>query len=141
AAALAKLEGGTARLALLHHTCRAVAAGEDGLAPIEADSVEAGVTLSRWFGNEARRFYGVLAETDTQRAFRQLVELIVRRGGEITGRELQRANGHRYRTAEMAETALNGLVTAGLGYWRAAVFVLHSPTVRQSDNGSCSGMT
>ena len=50
-----KLEGYAARLALVHHVVDA--AGRGGLddVPVEQASLEAGVTLCRWFAAEARR--------------------------------------------------------------------------------------
>jgi len=34
---------------------------------VDADSIAAGVELSRWFGNEARRAYAILSESDDER--------------------------------------------------------------------------
>ena len=53
AAMLAKIEAYAARLALIHHVV-SVGTGSQ----IEPASVEAGVTLARWFAREARRIYG-----------------------------------------------------------------------------------
>src|SRR5262249_18276241 len=66
---------------------------------------------------EARRIYAVLAETQEERATRQLVEFIRGRGGKAAARDLCRSNARKYPTAEVAETALQGLVQAGLGAW------------------------
>ena len=66
--------------------------------------------------NETRRVYAVLGEGDEERADRELVDLIRRRGGSITARELQQAS-RAYPTADAAEEALTGLVKAGLGGW------------------------
>jgi hypothetical protein len=57
AAAFSKLEGYAARFALLHHDVSRVARGQDELVPVERESVEAGVTLCRWFSTEARCIY------------------------------------------------------------------------------------
>ena len=54
AAAYSKLEGYAARLALIHHVVSRVGDMED-CQPIEAVSIEAGVTMARWFGYEMRR--------------------------------------------------------------------------------------
>jgi hypothetical protein len=69
------------------------------------------------------------------------VEFIAQRGGEITPRQLQRANGHRYPTALAAAGALDALVSAGKGKWEERrpphgghserVLIL-CPTVRRS---------
>jgi hypothetical protein len=114
AAAWAKLEGYAARLALVHHLIRQVA-GEDVGDGIDAVSIAAGVKLSRWFANEARRVYGVMAEDDEARQRRQSVEVIERKGGMVTIRDWQRMRS--CRTAEDAEAELTELVDAGLGQW------------------------
>jgi len=68
-AAWSKLEGYAARLALVVHFVR-WAADDSTLASadeVDADSIAAGVELSRWFGNEARRAYAILSESDDER--------------------------------------------------------------------------
>lgn len=145
-----KLEGYAARLALVMHFVR-WAATDPTLASadaIDADSIAAGVTLSRWFGAEAKRAYAILGEDDDERDQRRTVELLERRGGSITVRELQQTS-HRFRTAGAAQDALNALAEAGLGRWEEVgpsaqggrptrVFRLNSPpasanTTPQSD--------
>jgi hypothetical protein len=114
AAAWSKLEGYSARLALVIHLTR-WAAGDPTLADseaVDAESIGAGVTLSRWFGQETRRVYAVLGESEENREQRELVELIRARGGRITVRELMQAS-RRYRTAGDAEQALAELVKDG----------------------------
>lgn len=83
---------------------------------VDADSIAAGVELSRWFGNEARRAYAILSESDDERDGRRLVELIGRKGGAVTVRELQQTS-RLFRTAGEAETALDALAEAGMGRW------------------------
>jgi hypothetical protein len=117
AAAYSKLEGYAARFALIHHVVSKVAGGEDELAPVGEESINVGVTLSRWFANEARRIYAVLSETDDERDTRRRVEFIRSRGGAITARDLQRSNGRKYRKVEDADKALESLAQAGLGEW------------------------
>jgi hypothetical protein len=118
AAAWSKLEAYAARLALIVH-CARWAAEDDSLQPpdlIDTDSMARAVTLAHWFKGEARRVYGVLAETDEQRDRRQLADWIARKGGAVTVRALQQ--GRRgYGTAEAAEAALQELAKAGLGTW------------------------
>ncbi len=114
AAAWSKLEGGAARFALVIHLVRC--ANEDpnleSLDEIDAESVAAGVALSRWFGHEARRVYTALQESPDEIELRQIAELMRLRGGTISVRELMRADS-RYATAEDAELCLNRLVAAG----------------------------
>ncbi len=143
AAAWSKLEGYAARLALVVHLTRWAAgttknpAGASGspmhraaqpaagfgrsvsaeAPPIDADSITAGVVLARWFGDEARRVYAILGESDEGRESRRLVELIQRRGGDVSGRELVQAC-RAFHTVADAEGALSALVHAGAGSWR-----------------------
>ena len=79
--------------------------------------MQSGIALAKWFANEARRMYAVLGESDEARDQRRLVELINRKGGQITPRQMQRADARKYRTAADAEEALNVLSKAGLGRW------------------------
>src|SRR5690606_33410788 len=93
-AAWSKLEGYAARIALVVHLVR-WAAGDSTLAnadAVDTDSIAAGVKWSRWFGNEARRAYAILSESDEGRGRRRLVELIGRKGGSVTVRELQQTS-------------------------------------------------
>jgi hypothetical protein len=117
AAALAKLEGYAARLALLHHVVTHVGLGVDDRRPVGRRSIEAGVALARWFAYEARRQYCELAETEAERTTRRLVESVQARGGAITAKELRDNNRRRYPTADEARRALDALVQARLGEW------------------------
>jgi Protein of unknown function (DUF3987) len=67
AAAFSKLEAYAARFALLHHVVEHVANGKPDLLPVGPESIDAGVTLARWFAYEARRIYSTLAETSEER--------------------------------------------------------------------------
>lgn len=118
-AAWSKLEGYAARLALVIHFARWAAEDSTLAAADEVDevSVEAGVTLSRWFGNEARRVYTALGEDDGARERRQLVEWIERRGGSVTIRDLTHGL-RRYRgDSDAARAALDTLAKEGIGRW------------------------
>ena len=119
-AAWSKLEGGAARLALVIHYARWAGscdwAADAG--PVDAEAIGAGVALSRWFGNEARRVYSRLAEDEDQQEQRELIELIERQPGrETTVRELQRTVPEYRNSAEDAEKALTRLAEVGLGSW------------------------
>ena len=120
AAAWSKLEGYAARLALVVH-CLRMAAGDETLKTgdyIDADSVAAAVTITRWFGQETRRVYGMLAESDDQREQRRLLELVRSKGGRITVRELMQA-GRQYRgSSDVAESVLKELIDIGWGSWQ-----------------------
>ena len=89
-AAWSKLEGYAARFALIVQLIR-WAAGDSAdsyTGHIDAASIEAGATLSRWFCGEARRIYSLFAETNEDRDRRRLVEWIERRGGLVTRRSV-----------------------------------------------------
>lgn len=120
-AAWSKLEGYAARLAMVVH-CARVAANDPTVVDPEAvdeKSVAAGVELSQWFGNEVRRVYGVLAESDEERERRRRIELVQRKGGVVTPRDLMRGS-RMFTTAPDAEAALTELVNAGMGRWEQA---------------------
>jgi hypothetical protein len=121
AAAYSKLEAYTARFALLHHIVSRIARGEDECAPVEPESIQAGVTLARWFAREARRIHSLLTESQEERDTRRLVEFIRARGGRISVRKLQKSNSRKYPRNEDAEAALNALVNAGRGEWEPPV--------------------
>ncbi len=117
AAAWSKLEGYAARFALLVHLIRV--ASEDAALidanQVDAKSVAAGVTLARWFGDEAARVYAIIGgdvESPEAREQRELIRIIRDHGGEITVRGLMKAS-RRYRSsAEEAEAALGRLVVS-----------------------------
>ncbi len=117
-AAWSKLEGYAARLALVVHLTRCAADDATLRDPARVDeaSIAAGVVLARWFGDEARRVYAILSESDDDRETRQLVELLQRMGGDVSGRELVQRS-RRIKTVADAEAALSGLVEAGAGSW------------------------
>jgi DNA polymerase I-like protein with 3'-5' exonuclease and polymerase domains len=116
AACLSKLEGYAARLALIHHIVTHVADMTD-CDPIAPGSIDAAVTLTRWFAYEAKRIYVALRESEEARQVRRLFEFIRSRGGTITSRMLHKANRSRYPTPEAAEVFLDALVTAELAEW------------------------
>jgi hypothetical protein len=117
ASCFSKLEAYAIRLALLHSVVSKVGDRVDDCDPIEVESIQAGITLARWFAAEAVRIYGAMAESKEQKELRTLYEFILSRGGETTTRELQRSNPTRYPRSEQAEAALESLVEAGMGAW------------------------
>ena len=115
-AMLAKIECAAARLALVVHLGR-VAGGEDAPAKvIDAESMRRGILLANWFRREAERVYARLAEGDDDGEARQLLELVCRKGGSISARELVQSS-RVFRAVKDAETALSRLVDAGHGAW------------------------
>lgn len=120
-AAWAKLKGYAARLSLVIHYVRWAVDDSNNINPDEVDetSVETGIALSRWFGQETKRVYSILNETDTEKQNRELMELVQRKGGNISTRELMRSSQKAYPTSEISEAALNRLAQAGIGEWES----------------------
>lgn len=116
-AMLSKLEGGAARLALVVHLGRWASGEPVDPARIDAVSMGRGITLARWFVEEAKRVYRMMDESEAERADRELIELIQRNGGTVTKRELMQADRKRFPTAEAAQDTLDGLQADGLGRW------------------------
>jgi hypothetical protein len=119
ASALPKLARYALRFALVHHAVSTVAVeGEPWKSGVTKESMIAGIALAEWFAAEAERVYSMLSENPDESNARRLAELIRRKGGTITLRDLQRARGDVYTTASAAELALEALVTDGWGEWR-----------------------
>jgi hypothetical protein len=116
----AGVEAIAARLALLHHVVGRAARAENERGPVEKESVHAGLALCGWFAAEGRRIRAVLAAVPGEQDVRRLFDFVRARGGEITPRDLQRANGRKYATTEQAEAALEELVQAGWADWGPA---------------------
>ena len=147
-----KLEGYSARLALVHHLIRVAANDPSVCDPDTVDeiSMAAGIALSRWFGQEAKRVFALLGEAEEDRANRELIELIERLGGTVTGRDLLR-HSRKFRKAKDAEDALQLLVNLEKGDWQprpatgqggrpTTVFVLRgvdTTPLKPRENGGC----
>jgi hypothetical protein len=116
AAALSKIEGAAARIALVLHCVREAAGDRAVSAQVDHQDIGSGVAIARWYADEAERVYLVLRETDEDRLRRQVVELISRKGGAITANDLRRRSRH-FATTEDAELFLGGLVKGGVGTW------------------------
>jgi hypothetical protein len=115
-AMMAKIECAAARLALVLHLGR-VAGGEPaGADVIDGESMRRGIELANWFRREAERTYARLAEGDDDREARQLLDIVSRKGGSISGRELVQSS-RKFKTVKDAEAALSRLVDAGQGQW------------------------
>ena len=120
ASAFAKLEECAARLALIVHVVREVGrgTGADASAPVDVQSIEAGIALAEWFKRETRRVYGRLSESQCDAAAARLIRWIETQGGTTTTREVQR-HLREYRSASDVRAALNDLARRGLGSWSA----------------------
>jgi hypothetical protein len=80
-------------------------------------SIAAGITLVEWFIHETERVYFHWSCSEEDRDALKLVAWIRRRGGETTGRALQKASPTRYPATANAEAALEELAKCGLGLW------------------------
>ncbi|MDA0240524.1 MAG: DUF3987 domain-containing protein [Proteobacteria bacterium] len=107
-----KIEAYAARFALLFQLIT-----DPNTDAVDGDAMGAAINVALWFAHEARRVTVATGETEEERQQRQLIELIERRGGEITARELARAS-RRYRESGSAEAALLDLYKAGVGEWK-----------------------
>jgi hypothetical protein len=119
AAAFSKLEGYAARLALVLSLARwAENPGVLGIGPaaVDVESIRAGIEIVEWAKNETRRIYLMLSEDDEERERREVLEVVERRGGAITVRQLQQSRLHDLK-AEEAEEILAAMVADGLGRW------------------------
>ena len=99
ASAFAKIEAYASRLALLHHIVAHVAADADDRRSITQASMEAGITLVRWFAYELTRVYTMLHEAEEERQIRKLVEWIAEHGSL----DPDRPQGRRIRARPPAE--------------------------------------
>ncbi|TWT31162.1 hypothetical protein KOR34_45380 [Posidoniimonas corsicana] len=120
AAALAKLEGAAARVAMVFHCVRA--ASEEPVDPftIDGDTMRSALTVMRWQRGETLRAYRALEANSEVRNRQRLAHWLTDRfGGVVTPRDLQRNKPAKYATADDAEQALNELHASGLGEWKA----------------------
>lgn len=121
-AAISKLRGGAARLALVVALARAAERDAAGaLREVGLQDMEAGIQLATWFAGEADRIYSELSGTETKREGnqRRLVEWIEKRGGAVVVRDLRRSLAE-FRGpggTERAQKELEALAAAGVGRW------------------------
>ena len=119
-AAWAKLEGATARLALIFHLAAWAASGQPMAGPVGRAALEAAIGLTDWFKHEVERVYQALAEEPGGQRARRVLEAVGRLGGRATSRELMRVLRRDYQgegAAERAETDLRALSRTGCARW------------------------
>jgi hypothetical protein len=117
--AWSKLEGATARFALVVHGIRA-ANGDKTLADsaaVDLASIEVGIRLTNWFKGETRRIYGRLVESEDTRDCRRVMECALAKGGRVTVRDVAKA-GVCQGDPERITAAMDRLAAAGRGAWR-----------------------
>lgn len=112
AAAVAKIKGAAARLALV---CQLVT--DPSATEVGAEAMRVGVILARWFTDEAERIYAMWSETPEQQRDRGLVAFIQERGGSITVRDLQHGTRRFGDSAGEVRSRLDSLVQVGAGCW------------------------
>jgi hypothetical protein len=106
-AAMSKLEGAAARLALV------IQLAEDPQAvAVDVAAMKAGIAISNWFEGQARRVYKSFEETEQERDRRDALEWIAEHGGSTTQRDLARKGPYRFR--KKAREVLEDLVAQGL---------------------------
>jgi hypothetical protein len=117
-ATLAKLRGGTARLAMIIHLM-SIADGARGAMPGQIDeaSMNAGIGLARWFADEARRLFEVSGESQDERRVRALLELVRKMGGRVTERDLRQQRRIYKKDPDLANADLQRLVDCRHGRW------------------------
>jgi uncharacterized protein DUF3987 len=106
-AAMSKLKGVTARLALVIQL-----AIDPQSFKVDMAAMDAAIKISKWFEGQARRIYQGLEETAQERDRRAVYDWIMSRGGSTTQRDLANRGPNRFR--KRAEEVLKDLVTAGL---------------------------
>ncbi|MFN0137997.1 MAG: DUF3987 domain-containing protein [Phycisphaerae bacterium] len=116
AAHASKLKGIAARIALVL-ACAEAVGGTEPIRSISDAVMQSAITIIDWFKHESRRVYDLFGESVDARARRRLVELVERKGGNITARALQQSDRRFRSSVEAAESALDELVQLGLGTW------------------------
>ncbi len=116
AAAFAKLEAVAARLALIFHCIHWANDDLDDPDFIGMEDITAAIAITEWFINETRRVYQLFGEDEGTVEASELIDWIIRRGGEVTARDLQ-MNNRRYRPSDAAVPALDNLEQRGWGQW------------------------
>jgi hypothetical protein len=136
AAAFSKLEGYCARFALVIHLirCQSGDPAPETESAIDSSSIRAAVALTTWFAYETERVYSGLGIAPIAPST-GLVEIIRRRGGRISVRDLMHASRQFRDSSEMAQAALQQLVDAGRGTW------VHSATGRAGRPGELFEIT
>ena len=113
--AVSKLDQYCLRFACLYHVIEN--SSEDVIpSVVSKEVIEAAVKTTEWFRNEVSRVYELFDQSSNADAQMKLVFKIVKRGGEITSRDLHRSNTKKYPKTADATQDLDALVEAGLCY-------------------------
>jgi hypothetical protein len=116
--ALSRLEELPARLAVVIHLARWANGEHVNPDIVDADSMQRAIRLTQWHIHETQRIYQFLDASGGEESQLELLAWLQRRGGSATVRELYTAGPREFRgKLEAAETALNEMAKAGLGFW------------------------
>lgn len=113
--ALAKLEGYTARLALLLAVVDATVAKTNPV--IEVTHVDRAIAMVRWFARETARVYEVLRNGGEEKEEDQVLAWVRSQGGKVTVRDLVRSKMGRSQGTEWCRARLDALVREGVAKW------------------------
>lgn len=118
-AAWSKIEGATARIALILHVLEAACEQRRPGPLVGEGTMRRAIAIGEWCGREVKRVYAVLREDESATKLRQAVERIHALGGSVRVRDWQRCRSRC--TAHEAREELDQLVKAGLAHWERDV--------------------
>ena len=116
AAASAKIEEIPLRIGLILH-CVKHATGDCQIDRVDAETMQAAITIADWHMAEAERIYDTMATESQSRPHRELADWIRAKGGSVTVRDVV-AGKRSIRTAAEATERLTALESAGYGTWQ-----------------------
>lgn len=114
---LSKSRAWAARLALVLHMIRQAGSEPTLRHRIDADSIRRGIGLARWAAREWQRVFEGMERGSIEADDRGLVELIRRRGGVATARDVARYGPPAYRAPGAAEAGCQRLARSGVAEW------------------------
>jgi hypothetical protein len=115
------LQSYVVRFALIIHLCRWAEGQAVDPTMIDAASMQAAVRLAEWFLAEARRIYTLLVAAAADDADRRTLDLIRRKGGRITARELRQSVWRFRNDPAGARAELDRLAKSRGGHWEPSV--------------------
>lgn len=127
ASRLAKLRMYCARFALVCHVVDDISKNGNGLSDVSESAVRAGIQITKWFTREGDRVYGDLGEDCQTSEVEKYRAYILKRGGSIRVRDLQRHNDKRFPSSVAARAMLEKMKELGFG-----VFVAESNAAKRS---------
>jgi hypothetical protein len=153
--ALAKLEGGCARLALMHHTVLSTLENAQ-TEELSTESMQAAITITRWWRHETRRVYAELRKETDLAGLDPVLKFLAKHPGSTGAQVAHGVWNYRGRTAS-AEADLMQLQNRGMVQaevlpptakggpatmrWRLAgpITITTTPTNTEESEGSSDG--